>query len=92
MTRAEERAIEEYPDRYQKGGILDGACIFNGEPYRDAFVHGYEQAEKDLAQKAILFDLWEEVHKLKPIFDFDSTQSAKELIQDLRNIIKDFKQ
>lgn len=42
--------------------------------------------------KAVLFDLWEEVHKLKPIFDFDSTQSAEELIQDLRNIIKDFKQ
>lgn len=44
------------------------------------------------ARKATLFDLWEEVHKLKTIFDFDSTQSAEDLIQDLKNIIKDFKQ
>ena len=44
----------------------------------------------ELARKSILYNKWEAVHKLKPIFDFDSTQSAEELIQDLDNILKTF--
>lgn len=43
------------------------------------------------AEKARLYDLWEAVHRLHPIFDFDSTQSAEELIHDLQEILKTYK-
>jgi hypothetical protein len=39
---------------------------------------------------ALLYDLWEMVHKLHNIYDFDSTMSADDLIEDLRNIIKTY--
>lgn len=39
---------------------------------------------------AILYDLWNMVHKLRPTFDFDSSMDADELIEELRNVIKMF--
>lgn len=44
------------------------------------------------AEKARLYDLWEAVHQLHPIFDFDSTQSAEDLKKDLQEILKTYKQ
>ena len=47
MSRAEERALEAYPDSTRdKLGIL----TFWGysQRYRDCFIDGYEQAEKDI--------------------------------------------
>ena len=43
-------------------------------------------------EKSRLFDAWEAVHRLKPIFDFDSTQSAEDLMKDLQEILKTYKQ
>lgn len=41
MTRAEERALEAYPAK--RGHLHDMPFL------RDGFIHGYEQAEKDIA-------------------------------------------
>lgn len=54
MTKAEERALEAYPEELTTAyGPLPGAsgpCIFDGnQPYRIGFKRGYETAEKDLA-------------------------------------------
>ena len=50
MTRAEERALEAYPAK--RGHLHDMPFL------RDGFIHGYEQAEKDLALT------WEDVQLL----------------------------
>lgn len=56
--RAEQRALEAYPDTYTKyrkeddpEGVESGICTFPNTHNleRIAFVNGYEQAEKDLA-------------------------------------------
>ena len=44
LTRAKERALEAYPD-YQ---TMDGGYVTQRRT-RNVFIHGYEQAEKDLA-------------------------------------------
>lgn len=43
------------------------------------------------SDKERLYDLWEAVHRLHPIFDFDSTQTADELMADLQEILKTYK-
>lgn len=51
MTRAEEDALEAYPDSTRDGlGIL--TFLGYTQRYRDCFIKGYEQAEKDLSDIA----------------------------------------
>lgn len=60
MTRAEEAALRAYPKEIRdKNGIV----IDIGHPQwiRDYYIHGYEQAEKDLALT------WEDMAKIDTI-------------------------
>ena len=47
-----------------------------------------DASEESYVASAMLFDLWNDVHALTTIYDFDSTQSAEELVRDLREILK----
>lgn len=52
MTKAEERALEAYPDSTRdKLGIL--TFLGYSQLYRDCFIGGYEQAEKDLGLHSV---------------------------------------
>lgn len=42
---------------------------------------------KDIAEKAMLYDMWECVHKMDSVYDFDSSLSAEELKDNLSEII-----
>ena len=57
MTKAEERALEAYPD-YPN---MDGGYVTQRKP-RKVFIQGYEQAEKDMKERFIQF-----VHRHYPI-------------------------
>lgn len=56
MTRAEERALEFYPMKdYNKEPIYIHSCDSKmlNEVYREVFMLGYEQAEKDLGWHSV---------------------------------------
>lgn len=44
MTKAEERALEAYPEQDMYSSLIDGSNRLK----REVFIKGYEQAEKDL--------------------------------------------
>lgn len=60
-------------------------------PLQDGFTVGFNYRERregnDYTPAWSIDQLWEEVHKLDYIYDFDSTQSATDLIADLVEII-----
>lgn len=64
MSRAEERALEAYPDIQQP--IWDESypkVLFTRNVERGAFIQGYHQAEKDLALT------WEDIEHIVQIHD-----------------------
>ena len=64
MSKAEERALEVYPGKITRN-IFDSRYLtdINAEP-RQAFIDGYEQAEKDLALT------WEDIKTIEQIIAF----------------------
>lgn len=69
MTRAEEKALEAYPECPCYNDLHQEYQDINGE-YRVGFEIGYEQAEKDLALT------WEDIKKLDGIMDSMRTYTA----------------
>lgn len=66
MKKAEERAVEEYPEKF----VMYGSYYGNGSEikidanaqYRNVYLQGFQQAEKDLALT------WEDMRELHIIF------------------------
>ena len=57
MSRAEEEALKLYPDK--KVVLARGnTCLSCGRVRREAYINGYQQAEKDLALT------WEDIRKI----------------------------
>lgn len=50
MSRAEERALEMYPEEWWRD--CDGDAWDANEKRREGFIQGYEQAGKDIINKA----------------------------------------
>ena len=71
MSKAEERALETYP---QVPGTVD---IYEAE--RDAYTFGYEQAEKDLAMT------WEDVKRIVEIADKLCPYTSKDIAEFQEN-------
>ena len=65
-----------------------------GATYEDVVTMAYHwmaehwEDEEELRRKALLYDAWEKVHRMHAIYDFDSTQSADDLLQDLQEILQ----
>ena len=73
MTKAEERALDFYPLKdYTKEANYLHTCDTKtlDEVYRDVFKVGYEQAEKDTIERAIV---WLEEHADSYIVDLTPT-------------------
>lgn len=47
MSKAEEKALEAYPENISYSTVLERPFDYNGN-WRRIFIQGYEQAEKDL--------------------------------------------
>ena len=42
---------------------------------------------KDIAEKALLYDLWDCVAKMDTVYDFDNTLTADQMIDELSEIV-----
>lgn len=84
MTKAEERALEAYPDY----PTMDGGYVNQRKP-RKVFIQGYEQAEKDLALT------WEDVENIVHIYEIAKDivgDYDKELYEEVLTRFKQFKE
>lgn len=68
--RAKEAALEAYPSKWFRD--IDGDCYDCNRTEREAYMEGYEQAEKDLTLT------WEDIHLIQQIF--------KEVDYEYRNL------
>lgn len=89
MSKAEERAFEYYPNIDRK----DYPCKELDAAYREVFVLGYHQAEKDLELT------WEDIRELYIIFaevdvelDFYKTDIKTETLGYYQEILRRFKE
>lgn len=78
MSRAEERALEAYPAK--RGHLHDMPFL------RDGFIHGYEQAEKDLALT------WEDMELLHRLFAEEEDNFSKHDKYFYTEVLTRFKQ
>lgn len=78
MTKEEiDRWVEDHIKTPEDSQIRESAVEW-GKLVAHKF---YEQGRQDV------LSLWEQVHELDDIYGFDSTQSADELVEDLKEIL-----
>ena len=86
MSKAEDLALEKYPQRSVLVVPARGGGYYADSHLREGFIDGYHQAEKDLELT------WEDIRAIEKLLGFDNIiESPKEFYQEVLKRFKDYK-
>ena len=87
MSKAEDLALEKYPQRSVLVVPARGGGYYADSHLREGFIDGYHQAEKDLELT------WEDIKVIEKLLGFDNIiESPKEFYQEVLKRLKERKE